>query len=62
MPLPYLQSGEVLMRYGDYKRRRGHRYSVVFGAVGNNVSHSSSTLHRVCTFDTVYCFRYAVYH
>ena len=26
---------------------RGYRYSVVFGAVGNKVSHISSTLHRV---------------
>ena len=29
------------------RRRRGHRCSVDFGAVGNKVSHIYSTLHRV---------------
>ena len=30
---------EAFLSYGDLKRR-GHRYSVVFGTVGNKVSHN----------------------
>ena len=35
---------EAIMSYGDLKRR-GHRCSEVFGAVGNKVSHIYSILH-----------------
>ena len=35
-----------MLSYGDWKRR-GHRFSVDFAAVGNKVSHIYSTLHRV---------------
>ena len=35
-----------MLSYGDWKRR-GHRCSVDFAAVGNKVSHIYSTLHRV---------------
>ena len=41
-----------MLSYGDYKRR-GHRFSEVFGAVGNKVSHIYSTLHRArCNYDS----------